>query len=49
MKKILNLEVLAQWWIHISHPVMEHACACERGPNVSDKGNVLQFGEEEQQ
>ena len=32
-----------------SYPVTEDARACVCGPDVSDEGDVLQFGEEEQQ
>lgn len=29
------------------HPVTKNACACVFGLDVSDEGNMLQFGEEE--
>lgn len=35
--------------ICISHPVTKNARACVRGLDVSDEGDMLQFGEEEQQ
>lgn len=33
----------------VSHPVTENACACVCSLDVSDEGDVLQLGEEEQQ
>lgn len=32
-----------------AHPVTENPCACVRCPDVSDEGDVLQFGEDKQQ
>lgn len=32
-----------------AHPVTENPCACVSCPNVSDEGDVLQFGKDKQQ
>lgn len=44
-----SLEYSFDVHMYISHPVTQNACACVCGLDVSDEGDVVQFGEEEQQ